>query len=56
MISIVGAESTIWAGFLEYPDAYLELKGQFGLDVVQGKILRDYLRHAFHKERCMRPD
>ena len=54
LISIVGADSTIKAGFLEYPEDYLEIRGQFGVDVMQGKILRDYLRHAFHKERCIK--
>ena len=39
---------------MEYPYDYLELKGQFGLDIVHGKILRDYLRHAFHKEWSMK--
>ena len=54
LIFIVGADSTVKAGFLEYQEDYLELKGQFSLDVLHGKILRDYLRHTFHKERCIK--
>ena len=53
LISVREKDSIVKAVFVQYPDDFLELQGQFSLELVQGNVLLDYMRHEFHHERSV---
>ena len=54
LISVREKDSIVKAVFVQYPDDFLELQGQFSLELVHGKVLLDYMRHEFHREKCVK--
>ena len=52
LISVREGGSIVKAVFVEYPDDFLELQGQFSLELVQGKVLLDYETRVSPREVC----